>query len=331
LAAVAAPGAHAWALPAGAMMSDELMDQMCGYEDLDMEDPSPTHSGPANAPQQPVQATNVAFADEDTLEELISRARVERQDAATPSSKGDESHLRSFFVHAEHVKKDDAASPEHKALFAGVPEINLQNVEAMQQALYALFRGDEPRFCLQLVHYVTSIRKRNKGHIGERFPLKTLDHKIRRLGTYISSEHAREVREGLAEPRDINLLDPKSPVWAQLVDAFRQQGRERGEDYEVRGRGAAGLLLAAAGAAAGGWRWWCRAPARHSARPRPGCAAAGSDHCRRRPQVTSTGAPSKATMEPASSSRSDSSAGERGQEAAQAASRPAGQQAQALG
>jgi hypothetical protein len=87
---------------------------------------------------------------------------------------------------------------------------------------------------------------------GERFPLKTLDHKIRRLGTYISSEHAREVREGLAEPRDINLLDPKSPVWAQLVDAFRQQGRERGEDYEVRGRGAAGLPLAAADAAAGG-------------------------------------------------------------------------------
>lgn len=206
-------------------------EQIGVYDEMDADD-SPTNSEPPTAPQ-PVQATNVTFADEETLAELISKARVERQDASAPSSKGDESHLRSFFVHAEQVKKDPQAQHEHKLLFSSVPDVNPQNVEGMQQMLYSLFCSDEQQFCQQLIHYVTSIRKRNKGHIGERFPLKTLDHKIRRLGTYILSEHAKEVREGLVQARDINLLDPKSPVWAQLVDTFKQQGKERGEEYEV--------------------------------------------------------------------------------------------------
>lgn len=209
------------------------LDQAGGYDELDVDD-SPTHSGPPTAPQ-PVQATNVTFADEETLAELISKARVERQDAFAPSSKGDESHLRSFFVHAEQVKKDPHALHEHKVLFNSVPDVNLQNVEGMQQGLYQLFCNDEQQFCQQLIHYVTSIRKRNKGHVGEKFPLKTLDHKIRRLGTYIVSEHGKEVRDGVVEARDINLLDPKSPVWGQLVDTFKQQGKERGEEYEVSG------------------------------------------------------------------------------------------------
>lgn len=208
---------------------DELGDHMGPFDELDMEE-SPSQSGYG---QQPAPATNVTFADEDTLAELISKARAERSETSAPSSKGDESHLRSFFVHAEQVKKDALALPEHKQLFDAVPDMDLQNVEQMQQVLYSLFRTDEQRFCQQLVHYISSIRKRNKGHIGERFPLKTLDHKIRRLATYIVSEHARELREGLVAPRDINLLDPGSPVWSQLVDTFKQQGRERGEEYEV--------------------------------------------------------------------------------------------------
>ncbi len=95
--------------------------------------------------------------------------------------KGDESHLRSFFLYASCVRASGDAPSVQKELFADVPELCATDITAMRRTLYQLFISDERRFCKQMIYFITSIRKRNRGCEGQAFPPDTLHHKLRRL------------------------------------------------------------------------------------------------------------------------------------------------------
>ena len=62
-----------------------------------------------------------------------------------------------------------------------MPELCATDIAAMRRALYSLFISDERRFSRQMVYFITSIRKRNRGCEGQAFPPDTLHHKLRRL------------------------------------------------------------------------------------------------------------------------------------------------------
>ncbi len=68
-----------------------------------------------------------------------------------------------------------------RELFYDVPEMCATDINGMRRALYELFAADERRFCKQMIYFITSIRKRNRGCEGQAFPPDTLHHKLRRL------------------------------------------------------------------------------------------------------------------------------------------------------
>lgn len=90
----------------------------------------------------------------------------------------------------------------------------------MQRELYHLYSADQQALAQLLVSFVKHGRKQKNQGQEELFPTKTLEHKVRRLTTFIRFGFVQEFPDRQSECTSINLLDKHDAVWGKLYQAI---------------------------------------------------------------------------------------------------------------